>query len=118
MDIRAALEVTVTTGARGQRVVGLSGELDLATGPQTTAVLALTVADEDTREIIMDLTDLRFIDANGLGVLIRALRQAEELHRSLRVHNPRGEVDMLLRLTGLAEVLGVPHVPAAPTGPG
>lgn len=108
----------MATPAPGRRVVGLNGELDLATGPQAAAVLTLTIDDGETREIILDLTELRFIDANGLGVLVRALRYSESLQRSLRLYNPRGEVDMVLRLSGLAEILGVPHLPVSPPGSG
>jgi anti-anti-sigma factor len=111
MDVQAALEVTVTTDAAGRRVVGLIGELDLATAARATTILALTIRDADVREIIVDLDELRFVDACGLRVLVGALRQAEDLDRSLCARNPRGEVDMLLRLTGLADPLGVPHIP-------
>lgn len=118
MSICTALEIRVTTPTPGLRTVYLRGELDLDTAPQTTAVLDHAISAEGTREITVDLSDLRFIDATGLGVLVQALRQAEKHHMSFRVHDPRGEVDMVLRLCGLADVMGVPEIPLITTDPG
>jgi len=112
LDVSVSLEVAVTEQPDGRRVVSLTGELDLATAPKGMAVLVLAIDAAGPEGIIIDLTNLRFIDANGLRVLLRAMEHAEELHRSLRAHNPRGDVDMILRLTGLAQALGISEVPA------
>lgn len=111
----AGLTVTTTAESGGVRVVRLVGELDMASGAQLSAVLEHAIRSPEVTGVVIDLTELRFIDANGLRRLIIAHRLAGSLHRSVRARHPRGEVDMLLRLTGVADLFGLPVVPSAAT---
>lgn len=113
--IRPLLKITVPPKFGERQVVRLDGELDMATAPQVAAVLETMLASKDHREIVVDLTDLNFIDANGLRVLIVAQRVAATHGRVLRACDPRYEVDLILRLTGVAELLGLPSVPLETT---
>lgn len=59
-----------STREHGQLRLALRGELDIATAPQFES--ALTTAAAQDVPLIVDCTDLTFIDANGLGLLMRA----------------------------------------------
>ena len=52
----------------GPPVVSVMGEVDLATAPALEQTLA-DVADEGTREVIVDLTACSFLDSHGLRAL-------------------------------------------------
>jgi anti-sigma B factor antagonist len=101
----------ITQGSRGSTVVSLAGELDIATAPEAAAALRRAAQGTDTTEIIIDLADLRFLDATGIRVLLDAHRLSTALCRLLRARNVYGEVDMVLRLTGIADLLDLPCVP-------
>jgi anti-anti-sigma factor len=77
----------------------LEGELDLCSG----ARLAVRLADEGRLGacVIVDLTELDFIDPAGMGVLQRASLWAGEEGWELTITGPRPNVSRVLRLADL-----------------
>jgi anti-anti-sigma factor len=78
----------------------LSGELDLAGGPEVRA--RLVAMSEDVE---LDCSGLTFIDASGLRVLVAAHRDCRARGAMLTIVNPARCVVWLLGLTGLDAVL-------------
>jgi anti-sigma B factor antagonist len=88
----------------GTLVVELSGELDLATGPQLQRFLRdLEIASDDV--IALDLSDLVFIDSSGLRLLLAENERAQLEGCRLVLVGVRGEVLDTIRLIGLDRVL-------------
>ena len=81
-------------------LIRLGGELDAATAP----VLAETLSQANS-EIIVDLADLAFLDASGLGVLARASVRAERHGDHLSVVNANSLTREMFELTGLDHLL-------------
>ena len=81
-------------------VLALQGELDYCSG----AGLAVKLADAGRRgaRIVVDLTELEFIDSAGMGVLHRASKWAGEEGWTLDLTGPRPDVRRVLALTNLA----------------
>ena len=97
-----------STGSRAQRRLTLGGELDLASTPALTETVARLCAD-GTREIVLDIGGLEFIDSTGLRCILAA-RAACERGGSRLVVEPEPErvspqVRRLLQVTGLLERL-------------
>lgn len=88
-------------------VIFLAGELSLAEAPVLERQLA-DALEASTSSVVLDLTDVEFIDSTGLSVLIRAQRRAAERGISFGVQNPRAQALRVLSLTGLADRLTVP----------
>ena len=86
----------------------LRGSLDLATSPSVRAAL-MEAASEDKHEIIVDLTQLEFLDSTGLGALIGAHRRALEHDGNVRLVVREGAISRLLNITGLMRVFQVYH---------
>lgn len=85
--------------------MALAGELDLATTPSLQARLgAADVADAD---VVMDLSQLSFIDASGLRTLIDAYRAAVARGHRLCVTPTSPSLDRLLAITGAGGLLGL-----------
>jgi anti-sigma B factor antagonist len=61
----------------------VSGELDLASAPRVKE--AVSVELTDGRDVILDLSEVSFIDSTGLAAVISAANRARELARSLRI---------------------------------
>jgi anti-sigma B factor antagonist len=109
-----SLNIDLTTARDGTvQLFRLSGSLDVATSPTLRAAL-LDAAEREDHAIVVDLSQLEFLDSTGLGALIGAHRRAAERKGSLRVVTPEGQILRLLRITGLLAVLHVhPSIDAA-----
>jgi len=86
----------------------LSGELDLASADQLED--AIRQAEEgDGSRIVVDLSDLEFMDSTGLGLLLKAQARSRENGQRLSFKPSRHEaVTRLLDLTQTMEILD-PH---------
>ena len=55
-------------------VIAVAGEIHVSTAPEFSGILGATVEGGRT-SLVLDLTDVTFIDSTGLSVLLSALRQ-------------------------------------------
>lgn len=90
----------------GEVVLHLDGELDPHTAPRLEKEIDEWSGKGATR-IVLDLTDLRFIDSSGLRVVIGAHRTLAEAGSRLVLRNPSPTATRLLEITGLAGHLDV-----------
>lgn len=95
-------------------VLRLIGELDLAGVAYVRAHIRRALRHRPDR-LLLDLSDLTFIDSTGLGLMVWAHQAMAERGHQLRLHHPRQRVRRLLRITGLDTRL---HVTVPPSGPG
>jgi len=54
-------------------IVAVDGEIHVSTAPEFSSVLATTI-ESGRVQLVLDLTDVSFIDSTGLSVLLNALR--------------------------------------------
>jgi anti-sigma B factor antagonist len=86
---------------RGQLVVA-SGELDILATPRLSTVLAISSASPGGR-LVLDLSDVAFIDSTALGTILKAAAQLDDAGTSLAVVAPDGPVRRLLEVTNLTQ---------------
>ena len=88
----------------GTHIIDVTGELDVATGPQLAAVL-----DEcdDRTTVVVDLAHVTFLDSSGLAVLIKAHKQAVKREASFTVQNPQPNVRKVFEITRLDHLIRV-----------
>ncbi|MBC5810801.1 MAG: STAS domain-containing protein [Candidatus Eremiobacteraeota bacterium] len=102
-----SLSIDLTTLEDGRtQVFALHGSLDIATSPSLRAAL-LEAAEGPGQILVVDLTQLEFLDSTGLGALIGAHRRATERNGAVRLVVKEGQILRLLRITGLLDVLQV-----------
>jgi anti-sigma B factor antagonist len=89
----------------GVVVVQLSGELDLYNADQIRHALAGVAADNPDR-VVVDLSDVEFIDSTALGVLIEA-RAGIENRDAFLLAAPREETRRALKVSGLDRHFGI-----------
>jgi len=78
------VDVTVTSRENGDRtVVEVTGEIDVYTAPALREELSRLVDGEHTN-LVVDLTQVSFMDSTGLGVLVGALKKVRTLGGDLR----------------------------------
>jgi anti-sigma B factor antagonist len=83
-------------------VLALRGEIDIAVATSLRPGWYALAEQERLDEIVVDLREVTFMDAAGLGLLV-GMRNRQRRHGGdLRLCNAPGQVVMLLRLTGLS----------------
>jgi anti-sigma B factor antagonist len=80
-------------------VVRLGGELDLYNSDQVRSALANVLAESPER-IVVDLSEVEFIDSTALGVLIEARTKLEN-RRGFLLAAPALETRRALEISGL-----------------
>jgi anti-sigma B factor antagonist len=81
-------------------VVTLRGELDLVDAAHVAAEL-IAVADREPR-VVVDLTDLEFIDCRGVAALVSGRAKARQAGGDLLIAAPQRQVMKLLTRTAPA----------------
>jgi anti-sigma B factor antagonist len=84
----------------GGHLVVCSGELDVGATPRLSTVLAMAYASPGGR-LVLDLSDVAFIDSTALGTLLKAGGEVESAGKRLRVVCADGPVRRLLEMTNL-----------------
>lgn len=86
--------------------LAVTGNLDLASVPATAAVLD-AVLPSRPRRLLIDLTQCRFIDGAGIGVLLRTHYRMRRTAGRLTLLNPTFAVRRILNVSGADMVLDV-----------
>jgi len=84
----------------GTVVIEVSGDLDLASAPALRQRLVDAVALEPV-SVILDLTNLAFIDSSGLGVLIAGLKRANQSGVRLVLQSVPAQAESVIAMAGL-----------------
>lgn len=84
--------------------VVLRGEVDVLTVDQVRGTLVEALRT-GPREIVVDLTDLVFIDSTGLGALIFGFQRARDAGIRFRLAKASPAVRQVLALSGLLEIV-------------
>ena len=98
MQLELAYQVTTD----GKATVRVRGELDIATADQAYAYLR-DVVDNQDGPVTMNLAELTFCDAAGLGVLARVARYARRSGHSLKLTAARPSLLRIMHITGMDE---------------
>jgi anti-anti-sigma factor len=102
-DLRTRLD---GTDPADPSVVVLRGELDMATAP----AVAVTVASRlraGCRHLTIDLSDVTFMDSQGLNALLKAHVDLTTEGGELRLRAPSKAASSTLRLAGLDRLLPI-----------
>src|ERR1700744_657903 len=88
-------------------VFGVQGEIDLATAPMLRELL-LEVLERQTGPVVIDLSQVPFMDSTGVHVLLDTLRWLQPQNRPLAlVCHEEGQVHRLLAMVGLPDAVTV-----------
>jgi anti-sigma B factor antagonist len=98
------LEVSIESSSDGVSVVALGGELDLSTIRRMEAPLLEQL--EQRPAVLVDLSELAFIDSSGIGTLIQAFQGANGTPMTLLI-SAGSSVDRIFRIAGISEALPV-----------
>lgn len=101
------MDLTVdTAGTAARALIRVAGDVDI----DTAAGLSHAVKDllsQGHRDLVVDISDVAFIDSTGLGVLVGALKLTRASEGKLELVCTQRKMLSLLRLTGLDEAFTV-----------
>ena len=98
---RSTTVFDLALGREGQTfVVGLAGELDMATAPEFTDCLAQLV-EQCGADVVVDLGQLTFCDSAGISALVQGYEAARSRGGRLRIRGENGSVARVLDIAGV-----------------
>ena len=90
----------------GVGVVRLAGEVDLYTAPQLRQSM-LGLIDDGAAKVVVDLSDVTFIDSTALGVLIGGVRRLHAAGGAMALVVTTRPVGRVRSITGLDRVFAI-----------
>jgi anti-sigma B factor antagonist len=97
--------IDVEGGSR-TTIVRLSGDIDVYNSPRVGQDLDQVIRAGFVT-IVLDLEGLRFIDSSGLGVVVRAAKQARDAGGQILLRRPTPSIRKVLEITGLEHVFTI-----------
>ncbi|HJQ36315.1 MAG TPA: anti-sigma factor antagonist [Thermoanaerobaculia bacterium] len=93
--------------AKDVTVVDFRGRLAIGVGDSVLPQIIDEILDGGGKKILLNLSEMDYIDSNGLGELVQAFRDSQRRGASLRLLKPQDRVTKTLRLTNLLPMFQV-----------
>lgn len=100
------MEMTMTENGPGMAILKPVGRLNMATAPHFKEGITVALGRGLTR-IVVDLSEIEFMDSSGLGAIINGLKSAREQGGDLRLAAVSWQANLVLKLTNMDQVFGV-----------
>ncbi len=91
----------------GNSVLTIGGAVKLGETVREFEAILERAASERTGAVVLDLTDLEYMDSTVVGVLVGALHRLKAEGRELVLVNPRERILSLLRTAKLDSLFGI-----------
>ena len=98
IEVRKVKDVTV---------VDFKGRLAVGVGDEVLPHIINSILEEGNKKILLNLSEMDYIDSNGLGELVQSLKTSKRYGASLRLLKPQDRVARTLRLTNLLPMFSV-----------
>ena len=79
------------------------GDIDIYSAPEFKKEL-IELIDIGNKDVVIDGTNLEYIDSTGLGVLISGLKKIREHENIIMIENIKPNINKLFDITGLNKV--------------
>ena len=89
----------------GTLYVILSGELDEHSASHTRITLDDIFSGGEFHQIIIDLSELEFMDSTGIGVLIGRYKKMKSRNIPIFISNPSNQAEKIFKMTGLYDIM-------------
>jgi anti-anti-sigma factor len=99
-------EIDVSSAEGGVKLIALRGELDFDDAPRLGRVLGELRA-EGEQKLVIDISELTFIDSSGISVLVKAAKAAAAEDAAFVVAAPTPNVQRVFDIVNLSELVVV-----------
>jgi len=90
----------------GYELLTVEGELDIATAPRMISCLNEAIADM-AAPLVVDLTNVVFMDSTGLALLMNARRRVVRLGHGFAIICPKGPIARVFEIADMVKSLRV-----------
>lgn len=85
------------------QTITLSGEIDLYNSHRLREKLS-TLINNDNPDILVDLSDVTYMDSSGLATLVEAMQKVKKKNGRFRLTGVKGAVKNIFEIARLTEV--------------
>lgn len=87
-------------------VLTLAGEVDVSNVAEVREA-GLKLLQSDTKRLVVDLSEVTYMDSSGLGMLVGLLKRVRESGGEVAIAGARERVGRLFEITGLKQVFSL-----------
>ena len=95
------LTISVTRIEEGGALVSLAGRLTIDSSPELRNQLLAVLYGETLKSLVIDLSDVPYVDLSGVATLLETLRIARSRKTGLQLRGLHDRPSYLLEVTGL-----------------
>lgn len=81
------------------------GEVDIATAKQFEKAITDLLEVEDL--VVLDMTDMDYIDSTGMGILMNLKKNVLGENQDIVLYRPKRSIQKLFQLTGIDQVFKI-----------
>lgn len=101
------MNISVDLQNEDNKVIGfIEGEIDAFTAPMLREKLAEITLD-DSKEIVLDLSEVSYMDSTGLGVFVGFFKTVKSENAKLKLTGLSSRLKRLFDITGLGEIMDI-----------
>lgn len=101
------MQLKVDTRREGDLgIMEANGEVDMATAGMVRQAITELIGDGQA-DLVLDLSQVTFIDSTGLGILVGARKKVAHLDGSFAIVCANPRILRLFKITGLAEAIAI-----------
>ena len=89
--------------------VNIEGELDLSVASSFRAELEQKLDMNQARHLILDFSQVSFIDSSGLGVILGRYKRLAEIGGTVQIIGVNEQIGKILELSGLSRIMGIQY---------
>jgi anti-sigma B factor antagonist len=88
-------------------IFDLSGDIDFANSPKVRGSVLREIRERHTSRVMMNLTQVRYIDSSGVASLVEGLKASRDLGSRFVLFGLSASVREVLQLSGLIKVFEI-----------
>lgn len=96
-----------TYAPSGDLILSLSGEMDAHGCNQIKPMLEELVATVQTKNVLLDLNKVEFIDSSGIGAIVYLFKRLKAQHQSLVIRGVHGQPKELMELLRVGSAIPI-----------
>lgn len=94
-------------GEKDKLYVKINGELDLSVASSFRSELDQNLDLKQARHLILDFSNVGFIDSSGLGVILGRYKRLTEIGGTVQICGVNDQIGKILELSGLSRIMEI-----------